>query len=126
MEITASLVFGPKMPCATEWYTIQSIFTPKRCPASSVLSPILFLLVMDPLLREMESLHLGLYLGASAHADDVRTLTSSLLCLKQQVDLVQDFASRNSLLLNIQKCEVMAASSTCNTGSVLCSLDRMI
>ena len=93
-------------------------------------SPILFLLVMDPLLREMESLHLGpsfagLYLGASAHADDVRTLTSSLLCLKQQVDLVQDFASRNDLLLNIQKCEVMAASSACNTGSVLCSLDRM-
>ena len=59
----------------------------------SVLSPILFLLVMDPLLREMDSLGLGtsfagLYLGASAHADDVRTVTSSLLCLSQQVDLV--------------------------------------
>ena len=26
------------------------------------------------------------------------------------------------ILLNIQKCEVMAASSTCNTGSVLCSI----
>ena len=65
-------------------------------------------------------------MGASAHADDVRTLASSLLRLKQQVDLVQDFASRNGLLLNIQKCEVMAASSACNTGSVLCSLDQMI
>ena len=31
----------------------------------------------------------------SAHADDVRTLTSSLPCLKQRVYLVQDFASRN-------------------------------
>ena len=36
---------------------------------------------------------------------------------------MQDFASRNGLLLNIQKCEVMAASSNCNTGSVLCSND---
>ena len=60
--------------------------------------------------------------SASAHADDVRTLTSSLPCLTQQVNLVQEFASRNGLLLNIQKCEVMAASSTCNTGSVLCSI----
>ena len=42
MEITASLVFGPKMPSATEWYTIQSIFTPKRCPARLGPSPILF------------------------------------------------------------------------------------
>ena len=58
----------------------------------------------------------------SAHADDVRTLTSSLPCLKQRVYLVQDFASRNGLLLNIPKCEMMAASSTYNTGGVLCSI----
>ena len=94
----------------------------------SVLSPILFLLVMDPLLREMESLGLGasfagLYLGASAHADDVRTVTSSLLCLRQQVDLVQNFASRNGLMLNIQKCKVMMASSISSAGRVLCSID---
>ena len=48
----------------------------------SVSSPILFLIVMDPLLRELEANHLGLsvagvYCGAFAHADDIRTLTSS-------------------------------------------------
>ena len=79
---------------------------------------------MDPL-REMESLGFGtsftgLYLGASALADDVRTVTTSLLCLREKVDLVQSFASRK---LNIQKCEVMMASSTSSAGRVLCSTE---
>ena len=49
----------------------------------SVLSPVLSLLVMDPLLRELEHNSLGpsvygTYAGAFAHADDIRTVTSSL------------------------------------------------
>ena len=64
----------------------------------------------------------GLYLGASAHADDVRTVTSSLQCLRQQVDFVQSFATQNGLKLNIQKCEVMIAASICNAGKVVCSI----
>ena len=91
----------------------------------SVLSPILFLLVMDPLLKGMEGMDLGpsfagLYLGASAHADDIRTVTSSLQCLRQQVDFVRSFATQSGLKLNIQKCEVMVAASTCNAGKVVC------
>ena len=48
----------------------------------SVLSPVLFLLVLDPLLRELQASWLGLsvtnfYAGGFLHADDVRTLTSS-------------------------------------------------
>ena len=59
----------------------------------SVLSPVLFLLMMDLLLKEMERRNLGssftsLFLGAAAHADDVRTITSSLQCLEEQVHLV--------------------------------------
>ena len=47
----------------------------------SVLSPVLFNLVMDPLLREMKSRKLGLsvnglYLGAFVHADDICTASS--------------------------------------------------
>ena len=49
----------------------------------SVLSPVLFLLVMDPLLRCLKSRGLGpsisdTYAGAFAHADDIRTVTTSL------------------------------------------------
>ena len=115
MEITTSLVFGPKMPSATEWYTIQSSFTPKRCLVR--LSPIylLFIFACDGPTVKRNGEHAswtifaGLYLGASAHADDVRTLTSSLPCLKQQVYLVQDFAFRNGLLhplLQHRQCSV--------------------
>ena len=45
----------------------------------SILSPALFLLVMDPLLRDMQALDVGLslnrfYAGGFLHADDTRTL----------------------------------------------------
>ena len=49
----------------------------------SILSPMLFNLVMDPLLSEMRSKSLGisingLFLGAFAHADDLRTMASNI------------------------------------------------
>ena len=49
----------------------------------SVLSPLLFLLVLDPLLQELKSRSCGpticgLYLGAFAHADDIRTLSTNI------------------------------------------------
>ena len=96
----------------------------------SVLSPILFLLVMDPLLQQMESKNLGpslagQFMGASAHADDVRTVTSSLHCLEKQAGLVQTFAHQNGLSLNIQKCEVMIASSICKAEKVSVSIESM-
>ena len=94
----------------------------------SVLSPILFLLVIDPLLQQMESRNLGpsfagLFLGACAHADDVRTVTSSLQCLDKQVKLVQNFATQNGLQLNTQKSEIMIAASTCLANEVVCTIE---
>ena len=83
----------------------------------SVLSPILFLMVMDPLLQQLEMLALGpsilnnLYVGGFLHADDIRTLASSLDVLDAQVSLVQGFTKENLLKLNIQKCEVVVFAS---------------
>ena len=53
----------------------------------SVLSQALFLLVMDPLLRLLQALELGLsvngfYGGSFLHADDIRTLATSEASLK--------------------------------------------
>ena len=60
----------------------------------SVLSPILFLMVMDPLLQQLEKSALGpsvndLYVGGFLHADDIHTLASSLDVLDAQVLHVQ-------------------------------------
>ena len=60
----------------------------------SVLSPVLFLLVIDPLLKCLECSGLGpfisdTYAGAFAHADDIRTVTSSLDTLQQQVNTAE-------------------------------------
>ena len=81
----------------------------------SVQSPVLFLLVMDPLLRELEHSSLGpsvygTYAGTFAHADDIRTVTSSLPSLQQQIHMVQNFAIENALALNPAKCEVLIVS----------------
>ena len=47
----------------------------------SVLSPVLFLLIMDPLLKSLQSKALGpsigdTYAGAFIHADDIRTISN--------------------------------------------------
>ena len=59
----------------------------------SVLSPALFLLVMDPLLSQLQSSGLGLsvnkfYAGSFLHADDIRTLATSAGSLEDQVTSV--------------------------------------
>ena len=81
----------------------------------SVLSPILFLLVMDPLLRKLEASGLGLnlhnyYAGGFLHADDIRTLATSTRSLEEQINIVKGYCDENFLRLNISKCEVITFS----------------
>ena len=74
-----------------------------------MLSPALFLLVMDPLLRQLQASGLGLsisssYAGGFLHADDVRTLATSRVSLQAQASVVENFAEKNFLNLNADKC----------------------
>ena len=62
----------------------------------SVLSPTLFLLVMDPLFRQLQVAGVGLsinsfYAGGFLHTDDIRTLATSETSLKCQVEMVKEF-----------------------------------
>ena len=89
----------------------------------SVLSPILFLLIMDPLLHHLQCQGLGpsigeTYAGAFIHADNIRTVSSSLATLQQQIDTVHTFAVQNGLTLNPNKCEVLMVSSTKPSGEI--------
>ena len=63
-----------------------------------ILLPILFNIVMDPLLKTLESSGLGLcvnnlYSGACLHADDIRTLGTSVSSLQALISQVLDFTS---------------------------------
>ena len=79
----------------------------------SILSPALFLLVVDPLLRQLQSLSIGatvnniIYEGAFLHVDNSRTLASNLSSLEAQVTSVKKFTEENFLKLNAVKCEVI-------------------
>ena len=87
----------------------------------SVLSPALFLLVMDPLLSRLQSSGMGLsinnfYAGGFLHADDIRTAATSPESVEDQVTMVNIFAKDNFLQLNINKCEIIPFSHTNKSG----------
>ena len=78
----------------------------------SVMSPSLFNLVMDPLLAGLKSEDLGLsiqglFLGAFAHANDIRTATTNQDDTAEQVKNVASFVDRNGLKLSTEKCGIV-------------------
>ena len=79
----------------------------------SVLSPTLFIAVIDSLLSFLESsgqeltIH-SLKVGCSAHANDVRAASLCLSSAQTQGDLMDAFCKVNSLNLNSNKTEVIA------------------
>ena len=85
----------------------------------SILSPALFLLVMDPLLRQLQSLSMGasvnnMYAGGFLHADDIRTLASTSSTLEAQISTVKKFTEDNFLKLNASMGEVVAFKRASN------------
>ena len=83
----------------------------------SVLSPTLFLTVMDCLLGRMRegnlgSLMRGVYTGAAIHADDVRTIATPRDEILHQANVIQQFTDDTCLNLNVSKLEVVKISKT--------------
>ena len=78
----------------------------------SVLSPTLFIAVMDSLLSFLESSGQGLSLsglnvGNSTHADDVRAASISVTAAQTQRNLIDTFCRANSPRLNADKTELI-------------------
>ena len=81
----------------------------------SVLSPTLFLTVMDLLMKRLREsdcgLHVrGTYMGAAVHADDLRTTAASAEAVSQQNAVINQFARDSCLRLNTSKTEVVKIS----------------
>ena len=54
----------------------------------------------------------GVFVGGAAHADDVRTTASSTSVLHEQMEIINQFTSRNMLCLNTSKTEVVRFSKS--------------
>ena len=94
----------------------------------SVLSPTLFNIVMDPLLRSMEAAGIGLcvnnlYGGAYLHADDIRTVATSVSTLQTQISKVLEFASTSFLNLNPSKCEIVSFAQRNSVFHPTCEIE---
>jgi hypothetical protein len=79
----------------------------------SVLSPTLFTIVVDSLLKNLDATGQGLCisgldLGASAHADDIRAISNFPEAAEIQGRCIGAFCTANSLTLNTSKTEAVA------------------
>ena len=107
-----------------KWYTNSSCCVRIRSQLSqpfsinrgvkqgSILSPTLFLTVMDRLLKEMRTERHGLsicqtYIGATIHADVLRTIAESKEAVSQQASVISTFPKAAKLKLNSSKVEVL-------------------
>ena len=53
----------------------------------------------------------GLYLGAFAHADDIRTASTNATDATDQVKTVDLFAGKNGLQLSLEKCGIVISGT---------------
>ena len=81
----------------------------------SVLSPLLFIVVMDDLAGRLAaggvgSTIEGMFVGGGIHADDVRTVSNDKEGVSRQAEIVDEFTASNGLQVNPSKTEVTAFS----------------
>ena len=81
----------------------------------SVLSPSLFLVIMNSLLQRMRSLNNGgslhgIFAGSAVHADDVRSIAPQCESIITQSSEIDSFTKDAGLKLNISKLEVIQLS----------------
>ena len=94
----------------------------------SVLSPILFLLVMDPILLDTKSKSnslsvSGLFTGALCHADDFRSLSTNLHDCSNQISTVRDAMVSRGLTLSVPKCEAVISPTPTKDNATISSSD---
>ena len=94
----------------------------------SVLSPTLFLVLIDSLLQKLKGANAGValegvFLGSLGHADDIRSLTCDPQSSNTQATIINDFPAENFLQMNTQKCELVIHShgSVPNVQLEVCS-----
>ena len=108
--------------------TVSELFQQERgVQQRSVLSPTLFLMVMDEMLKEMTANGAGvsiagLYLGSAAHADDIRSLSQTRSATERQAATLVNFTTKNGLQINASKSEVVALSMTNQTPNLTFSI----
>ena len=102
--------------------TFSAVFPMLRCVQQG--SVLFFLVSLDKLLHSLKHENAGvsicsLFLGGTAHADDVRTIATSTQGATEQSKIVSEFDSDNSLKLNSSKTEIVRFSTT--LSQPLCS-----
>lgn len=81
----------------------------------SVLSPLLFIVLMDELANRLQSGKVGttlegIFVGGGLHADDIRTVSNDKRGVVQQAEIVDDFVKSRGLNINPSKTEIVAFS----------------
>ena len=78
---------------------------------------MLLLIVINSWLSQLADAKCGIslgniYTGSFGHADDLRSITTNLVSLQHQAEIVQQFTEDNFLKLNLDKLELLPMSSS--------------
>ena len=98
-------------------------FVIERCVRQgSVLSPSLFLLLIDGLLHRLIEANVGvslegIYVGTLAHADDLRSLTCNPHSSEKQALIIHEFLTENFLQFNATQVETILIVRQLKLGS---------
>ena len=80
--------------CLTQEFVIE-----RGIRQGSVLSPTLFRLIIESLLRKLKDANQGDFVGSLAHADDLHRLTCDPHSCEKQGAIIKEFLTENFLLL---------------------------
>ena len=73
-----------------------------------VLSPVMFNVYIDDLIRRLESDRLGccvngIYIGCIVYADDILLLSASVASVQAMLNIYDDYGSKHNILFNVKK-----------------------
>ena len=67
-----------------------------------------------------------IYAGSLGHADNLRSVTTNLVGIQKQTDIVKSFTERNGLKLNMERLELLTMSNGNSPLTVQCKLAQLL
>ncbi len=106
-----------KIQAVRKGYMSEAFETENGIKQGSVISPVLFTIYMDELLKVLEQSGFGCRIGALSSADDLSLLCTTLYGLQKMIYICEEFGKQYGIKYNLKKSMCMKMGS--NTSGEL-------
>ncbi|MEW5897297.1 MAG: reverse transcriptase family protein [Nanoarchaeota archaeon] len=109
VEIILSLITSRTTQIITKYGLSDPVYINRGVPQGDVISPLLFIIFLNPLLAQIEKTEIGKAMGnrtkfeglVLAFADDIKLSASTLEDLQSMIDTITHFIEHNGMTLNL-------------------------